>query len=288
MSISTLVSKQNPDGGWPYVHGGSWTEPTVYAVMALLAAGETESARRGLQWIRAARRSDGGWPPRAEIDQSSWVTGLVALLPLSDLGAAVHDRAIEWLLGTQGKETTLIYRLREWLLGMPTPVEQDFPGWPWVPGTAAWVGPTSIAILALKKDEQRRPSAKVADRVQEGQRFLLARMCKEGGWNHGSSNALGYAAHPYPETTGMALAALRGIRHPKINLAIRVALQFLNDCRSADALNWLRLGLRAHDQLPVGFCPPADLTQHTIPETSLDVLVTTAEQQGRDLFVNVV
>jgi hypothetical protein len=254
--------------------------------MALLAAGETESSRRGLEWIRAARRSDGGWPPSVEIDQSTWVTGLVALLPPDGLGAKMHDRAVEWLLGTQGKETTRVYRLREWLLGMPSPAERDFPGWPWVPGTAAWVGPTSIAILALMQEDRRRPSTEVRDRIQEGQKFLLARMCKEGGWNHGSSNALGYAAHPYPETTGMALAALRGLQHPKVKQGIGVALQFLSECRSADALNWLRLGLRAHGQLPVGFCPPADLARYTIPETSLDVLVSCAERQGRDLFVN--
>ena len=43
MSIELLVSKQNRDGGWPYVRGTSWTEPTVYAILALLAAGETEA-----------------------------------------------------------------------------------------------------------------------------------------------------------------------------------------------------------------------------------------------------
>src|ERR1017187_1428666 len=103
MSIGTLIGKQNSDGGWPYVRGGSWTEPTVYAVMALLAAGERESARRGIEWIRAAGRPDGGWSPRAEIDESSWVTGLVALLPPAELGVELHERAIRWLLGIQGK-----------------------------------------------------------------------------------------------------------------------------------------------------------------------------------------
>lgn len=288
MSIDALVSKQNSDGGWPYVRGGSWTEPTVYAVMALLAAGQMESARRGLQWVRGTRRPDGGWPPRAGIDESSWVTGLVALLPPDELGAELHDRAIQWLLGTQGKETTRIYRMREWLLGTPRAPEQEFAGWPWVPGTAAWVGPTSIAILALNNAEQRRPTAAVHHRIQEGQKFLLVRMCKSGGWNHGSSNALGYGANPYPETTGMALAALRGVQHPKVQQAIVMAQRFLSECRTADAMNWLRVGLRAHDQLPAAFCPPSDLTRHTIPEASLDALVNRAELQGRNPFGNLV
>ncbi len=288
MSIDALVSKQNSDGGWPYVRGGSWTEPTVYAVMALLSAGETVSAGRGLRWLRAARRPDGGWPPRLEVDTSTWVTGLVSLLPPADLGGDLHQRAIEWLLGLQGKETTRTYLLREWLLGNQRLAGTAFPGWPWVPGTAAWVGPTCIAILALKKEDQRAGSKEIRRRIEEGQNFLLARACKEGGWNHGSSNALGYAAQAYPETTGMALAALRGRQHPKIDRALAVALRFLDECRSADALNWLRVGLTAHDRLPAGFCPPTDLTQHTVPETSLDVLVDSAQRRGRDLFLNLV
>ena len=65
MSIEELVGKQNLDGGWPYVRGASWTEPTVYAALALLAAGEAEYARRGLRWIAGNQRVDGGWPAQA-------------------------------------------------------------------------------------------------------------------------------------------------------------------------------------------------------------------------------
>jgi len=283
MSIGTLIGKQNPDGGWPYVRGGSWTEPTVYAVMALLEAGETQAARHGLQWIHAAQRPDGGWPPRLGIDQSTWVTALVALLPEERLKPGVQDRAIQWLLGTTGKESTTMYRLREWLLGNPTPADQEFPGWPWVPGTAAWVGPTSLAILALAKENRRRPLPKVRRRIEEGHRFLLTRMCREGGWNHGSSHALGYESRPYPETTGMALAALRGSQAPQVQVALNVARHFLAECRSADALNWLRLGLHAHGQMPAGYCPPSEVAYRTVPETSLGILVANMEN-GRDVF----
>src|SRR5271157_2061506 len=94
MAIELLAGKQNRDGGWPYVRGSSWAEPTAYAVLALLAAGETEPAKRGLRWILAAERPDGGWPPQAGVDRSSWVTALVALLPPEHLGASAHARAI--------------------------------------------------------------------------------------------------------------------------------------------------------------------------------------------------
>ena len=99
MSIDFILSKQNPDGGWPYMRGKSWTEPSVYAVMALRSTGEREAAHRGMQWILSVQRSDGGWPPQAEVDQSTWVTALVALLPPELLGAGVYQRTIGWLVG---------------------------------------------------------------------------------------------------------------------------------------------------------------------------------------------
>jgi hypothetical protein len=186
-------------------------------------------------------------------------------------------------MGTTGFESSLQYRLREWLLGNRLPREVDFAGWPWVPGAAAWVGPTSLAILALDKENRRRPLVGIRDRVESGRKFLLTRACREGGWNHGSVRALGYEGKPYPETTGMALTALRGVRAPEVQRAIAVARQFLGGCRSADAQNWLRLGLAAQGELPAGYCRPQDLSFRTIPETSLDLLMSDAAS-GQGLF----
>ena len=283
MSIQLVLSKQNRDGGWPYVRGSSRTEPTVYAILASLAAGELEPARRGLDWLRAAQLPDGGWPPQTGCDESTWVTALVALLPASRLGAPVHARAIDWLLSTSGEESSAWYRLRMWLLGAPQLPDQEFPGWPWIPGSAAWVGPTALSILALQKEMDRRPSAAIRERIDQGRRFLLGRMCQGGGWNHGSVRALGYEAAPYPETTGMALAALRGLHTRETEHALVVAGRFLGECRSADALNWLRIGLMAHGRLPDDYRPPVQLACRTLPETSLDMLVA-GSPKGTDFF----
>jgi len=272
MSIEFVAGRQNQDGGWPYVRGASWTEPTVYAVLALLAAGKGGAAARGIQWLRTNQRADGGWPPRPGIEESTWVTALVALAPRERLGAAAHAGAIAWLIGTEGRESTFLYSLRQWLMGNPQPAERQSPGWPWLPGTAAWVAPTSLAVLALLKEEGRKSSPDVRARIEAGRRFLIARACAEGGWNHGSTRDLGYDSGAYPETTGMALAALRGVRHAQVEKGLAVARGFMDRCRSADAQNWLTLGLQAHGETPAA--PATQAAFRTVPEAALSVLAS--------------
>ena len=138
-----------------------------------------------------------------------------------------------------------------------------------------------IAILALEKENRRRPLLGIRQRIEGGRQFLLLRAC--------AARAAGITARcgrsatsrkPYPETTGMALAALRGVRAPQVERAIAVARQFLTECRSADAQNWLRLGLIAQGHLPAGYCRPQDLSFRTVPEISLDLLMNSS---GRNL-----
>jgi hypothetical protein len=118
--------------------------------------------------------------------------------------------------------------------------------------------------------------AAVAARVEEGRQFLLSRICEGGGWNHGSARPLGYDSHPYPETTGMALAALRGTPSDKLERSIALALEFLSKSRSADEIHWLRLGLLAHGRLPAGYRVPESVAARTLSETALGMLVNDA------------
>jgi hypothetical protein len=152
-----------------------------------------------------------------------------------------------------------------------------------MPGAAAWVGPTSLAILALEKESHVQNSAAIRGRIEDGRRFLMLHMCTGGGWNHGAARALGWAANPYPETTGMALAALRGAGGDQIERSVALARRFLAESRSADAINWLRLGLLAHGGAPHDFAAPQNLEYRTVAENSLRILVSGVET-GRNCF----
>ncbi|HZT30631.1 MAG TPA: prenyltransferase/squalene oxidase repeat-containing protein [Bryobacteraceae bacterium] len=281
--ISPILSSQNPDGGWPYIRGSSWTEPTVYALLAQLAVQpDGASFERGLNWLRRQQRPDGGWAPQPAVAQSTWVTSLVALLPADKIGAVGHDAAVAWLLRQTGEESGWVYRLRQRLLGYSVGEELSHSGWPWFPGTAAWVTPTSLAVLALEKAVRRNRQPLLTERIAQGKEFLLARQCADGGWNHGSSRALGYDGNSYPETTGVALLALHGSRSPKLGKALAAAERHWRDCRSAEAAGWLFLGLQAHARQPQTVVAPSPY--RGVRDSSLWILVQAAAQ-GRNFFL---
>jgi hypothetical protein len=285
MPLDELMRKQNPDGGWPYSSGPSWTEPTVYALLAAQAAGGDEAAaRRGYLWLRTQQRADGGWAPQPDVEESTWVTILAALLAPERLGEREHGRALEWLLGQTGAESGPMYRLRHFLLGIPLVEEERFPGWPWYPGTAAWVVPTALAILALGKAWRRTRAPELLARIDRGRRFLLSRMCRDGGWNHGSVRALGHESRPYPETTGLALLALAGVRAPQIGKALAVAETFLAQCSFSEGVSWLHMSLVAHGRLPVG-CPARETPSRNLRDEALAQLAAAAAR-GHNVFLS--
>jgi hypothetical protein len=88
-------------------------------------------------------------------------------------------------------------------------------------------------------------------RIDQGLNYLLARRCRDGGWNHGSTHALGYDSDSYPETTGLALLALHGLDNPKVIQGLERGEQHLAVCQSSEGVSWLRLGLGAHGRTPL-------------------------------------
>ena len=239
-------ARQNSDGGWAYGHGSSWTEPTVYALLAQSATEIQEGFDSGLQFIRSAAGGDGGFRPQAAVEESTWVTSLVALLPPEALGKERHARAIDWLKTQIGRESGWSYKLRQRLAGN----RSDFPdGWPWFPGAAAWVTPTSLGILAFERTLSHTQDPQLRIRIDSGRNFLLARICADGGWNYGTSQVLGRDGDSYPETTGIALLALHGAGgSAAIERAKAAARKHLRNCRTAEGIAWLRMGLAAHGE----------------------------------------
>jgi len=281
--ISGILASQNRDGGWGYHEGASWTEPTVYALLAQLAAGSREDhIARGLAWIARSQRSDGGWAPLPfVVDESTWVTILAALLLAQQPGVAGLSKAVPWILSQSGRESTLANRIRVFLLGLHPDMDRRFIGWPWFPGTAAWTAPTALAILALRKIDRLQPNADVRGRIDDGRAYLIDRMCQDGGWNQGSPRNLGYEATSYAETTGLVLLALHDMPAQGLEKSLACAERHLAHCRSAEGASWLRLGLLAHGRM----APGTELPRRTVMERSLFVLAAAASE-GRNVFLS--
>ena len=206
---------------------------------------------RAVRWIGARQRNDGGFSPYEPVEQSTWVTSLALLFSPEDFGARCYQGAVDWVLRQTGQETSWLYRLK--LRWASQDDGQGVAGWPWFPGAASWVSPTSIAIMGLRRaqlyasHEDSRHKA-IAQRIEEGKRFLISHTCQDGGWNHGSQKALGYAADSYPETTGAALLALRGSPREQLSASIERAKKLAAACSFSEGLSWLRMGLAAHGE----------------------------------------
>ncbi|HTA45285.1 MAG TPA: prenyltransferase/squalene oxidase repeat-containing protein [Bryobacteraceae bacterium] len=238
---------QNGDGGWAYNKGCSWTEPTAFVLLAQSATEvDGRSFAAGLKFLRSMQRWDGGWSPQPGVAESTWVTALALLLPEDAIGSVRVTRALQWLENQTGRESSWTERLQRRLAGNKDPSPE---GWPWFPGAAAWVIPTSLGILAFERALARRRNSVLRARVEEGRNFLFYRMCADGGWNHGANRALGRDGDSYPETTGIALAALhRAPKSPQIERAKDAARRHLATCRTAEGIAWLRIGLQAHGE----------------------------------------
>lgn len=243
-----LLTAQNPDGGWGYLPGTSWTEPTALAVLALAAYGGTAKAyAQGCEWLQKTQNNDGGWAPNPHIDTSTWVTSL-AVLALSETGlqSPKLQRAVEWILQQANAESGAVTRLVLRAFGLPPP---KLPGGsPWFPGTAAWIAPTVMSVLALSRvayaaspDSQPLRAA-----IRRGQQYILARKCCDGGWNHGGSSFRSENSESYPEMTGMALLALKGVPATQLEGPLKLVRDSLSHTQAAEAVSWLQLALICH------------------------------------------
>lgn len=253
--LQFLRQTQNSDGGWAYFPGKqSWMEPTAYALLALHGAegGDHEAVRRGWECLLRWRSPDGSWRPGAQVADPTWVTAL-GLLVSSSLGKldSTGPASVAWLLPMSGQESGWMVRLfSAWGL-LQTTENFNHRGWPWRPGTSAWIEPTAMTALALQKTLEWRPDSRVRDRLREGQELILSRRGKDGGWNCGNPNSLGIDIGSYPETTGIALLGLQGRKRGELDSALAVGRRYLAHDPSPLAEAWLSIALRCYGEAPV-------------------------------------
>jgi len=251
-----LVASQNRDGGWGAQEGrASSTEITALATLALGhldTPGSRASGAHGLRWLAARQHDDGGWPVSARLDDGSWATAL-AVLALDALGRepARAVRGARWLLRrtprTLGVATSLLYRFAPSTLAVR--LNPDLKGWAWTADAASFVEPTCYALLALKRVRRHLPGAVVADRIDEAERMVYDRMCRDGGWNYGNSTVLEAELWPYADVTAIALLALAD--HPQREpnqKSLRALRGMLQQVDSGLSVAWATLCFAAYGE----------------------------------------
>jgi len=265
--LEALRRAQASGGGWGYFPGKqAWLEPTAYAAMALLGEPAADKAWALLQsW----QMSDGSWKPSADVQLANWGTSLCVTLAIArgEWGDPLR-KGVAWLLGSAGVESNWINRAAARVGLLNAGRDLSLKGWPWKEGTSSWVEPTSHALVALKKVTASKSAvggSSLSERIQSGEAQLLDVRCSDGGWNYGSRAVLDDDLRSYPETTGIALLGLQGVK--AAGKSIDLALKMVQGSVSPMARAWLTVALRLH-----GVQSPA----LTGPETP-DVLITALE-----------
>lgn len=279
-----LLEAQNADGGWGYQSGSSWTEPTALALLALEAQQIKGSEyQHACAWLLRNQRPDGGWSPEPSIATSTWVTSLVLLaLPETSLASRDYQRAVDWTIGQIRPELTVLERSLSRLRGSPRE-EGTGGGSPWFPGTAAWIGPTVMSVVALSAVARRKRDAKLRSHIDRGKQYIFSRRCQDGGWNHGGTSFRSQTAESYPEMTGMALLALPRTPESDVAVSLARAENFLSSPGSIEALSWLQMGLMAHgrDRLEIR----TDLPCRTTRDRCLRLLALAAQSSSNKLVI---
>jgi len=242
----SLLRRRNPDKGWGYYTGkSSWLEPTVMAALALHGRRESDEA-----WalIKGWQVETGAWVANPQVGSESWATSLVVVLKCVrgefDEG---WKRGLDWILRTKGKRGApqswmdRLLKRKEW-------VEQDqtLDGWPWATGTANWVEPTTHALRALRLSSGAAGSDVLKERIGMGERYLLDRRCRDGGWNYGNRRVLDEDLVSFPECTALALIGLQGGRGLDLAASIDRAKADWNRPQPGLSRALLRVGLRMH------------------------------------------
>lgn len=268
----------DPEGGFADKNGGGYrADATAWAAMAL------QAMERRAEWLNparsrlAARQSpDGRVSLSPQHPDAFWPTPLAILAwRRSPEHGEARARAVSFLLTATGVH---------WRRGANYPFEHDpaLQGWPWIAATHSWVEPTALAILALRVSGRGEHP-----RVREGVRLLLDRQLPRGGWNYGNTRVFGQELSPFPESTGLALSALRGAADKS---RVRKSLDYLHSqlqgVRTPLSLGWGLMGLAAWGENPpgakvwIGECLERQKRYGVYDTASLSLLIVASRAPG--------
>jgi hypothetical protein len=234
--VRRLASFISHEGGLPYYRGGSASaEPTVLALLAFSAVEASGEFSKGpLSWVVGLQNADGSVGIDAgHRNQGIWLTGPSAVAFHRYGLREARDRALDFVLALKSVTVANDSNIRQ---------DNTIVGWPWVPGTFGWVEPTAWAVAALG-------AAGLAGhpRAVEGRRFLLDRQIPSGGWNYGNPGINDTELLPFWDTTGLALAALRGrVDAGPVRPSIALLEKGQERIESLCGLAWATLGLESY------------------------------------------
>jgi hypothetical protein len=124
----------------------------------------------------------------------------------------------------------------------------------------AWLGRDTPSYLGVRK------------RIDVACRMLLQRRANDGGWNCGTRRVWGVDVPSYPETTAMALMALRQTAEFEAAPSVAIAQKFAYETNSPLAKAWLRIALPLYG----ASVPPASAAS----KPSQDVLLAAIQCLG--------
>ena len=219
---AALLAHATASGGWAYYPGhASRLEPTCWALLALGGPASDFDPEPHWRFLIGCQRTSGLLLENPALPANIAFNALAGIAMLGSerfQSARELPTLLESLVARAGLQVAQSPNFRQ---------DNSLRGWSWTEGTFSWVEPTSLAILALKRAARRNLNPKdAASRIEEAERMLLDRCCREGGWNYGNANALGKDLFPYVACTALALLALQNRRDAE---AVTRSLRFLEE-----------------------------------------------------------
>jgi hypothetical protein len=168
-----------------------------------------------------------------------------ALLAFHALGATAEEQKLRaWALafedasGRFSREETKIIAERY-------RYDATIPGWSWTPRTTAWVEPTALFLIALRRTGV--PAAQ--PKMKAGIDLLLDRRVPSGGWNFGNPFSRSFELEATVLSTALALSALGAAGLPATQPAVAAGLRYLRTRLAGDvstaSLAWALLALKS-------------------------------------------